>query len=94
MISLRRRILLDWPGNNPDLNPIENMWAILKDKGADKHPTSAKDLKMAIKCIWMQYITAEYCEHLMHSIPFICKLLSRTKVDIPNTRFLNEIWLM
>ena len=35
---------LHWPGNSPDLNPIENSWAILKDKLADEHPTSVKDL--------------------------------------------------
>ena len=38
---------LDWPDNNPDLNPIDNLWAILKDKVADAHPTSSKDLETA-----------------------------------------------
>ena len=32
---------LDWPGNSPVLNPIENLWAILKDKAIDEHLTSA-----------------------------------------------------
>ena len=25
-------VVLDWPGNSPDLNPIENLWAIIKQK--------------------------------------------------------------
>ena len=50
---------LGWPGNILDLNLIENLWAMLKDKVADQHSTSAKDLKMSIKRIWIQKITAE-----------------------------------
>ena len=36
--------MLDWFDNSP-VNPIENLRAILKDKVADKHPTSDKDWK-------------------------------------------------
>ena len=42
---------LNWRGNSVDINLIENLWAIPKDKAAEEHPTSAKDLKMAIKRI-------------------------------------------
>ena len=57
---------LDWPGNSPNFNPIENLRTIIKNKVADEYAKSAKDLKMAIKCIWMQNIIAcKYCKHLV-----------------------------
>lgn len=36
--------LLPWPGNSPDLNPIENMWALLKKKMAMKNTTNIQVL--------------------------------------------------
>ena len=59
---------LDWPDNSPYLNLIENLRAILKDKVADKHTNSAKDLETAIKRIWTQKITAEYCKNLVYNM--------------------------
>jgi transposase len=37
---------LDWPPQSPDLNPIENLWSIIKQKRAKKFgiPTSKKEL--------------------------------------------------
>ena len=74
---------LDWPGTY--LNPIKNLWTILKNEGADKHPTSAKDLKMAINSIWTQTITAEYCKHLVHTIP--CPLQAIIKNKSGHTKY-------
>ena len=61
--------VLDWPGNFPDLNPIENLWLILKDKVASKQPKSMDDLKRIIVQCWSQEITVEYCQNLIMSMP-------------------------
>ena len=71
---------LSWPCNSPDHNPIENFWAILKNKVADEHPTSAKDLETAIKRIWTQKITAEYSKQLVHSMPCRLQAVIKNKV--------------
>ncbi len=44
--------VLDWPANSPDLNPIENIWVIVKRKMRDTRPNNTDDLKAAIKATW------------------------------------------
>ncbi len=44
--------VLDWPANSPDLNPMENLWGIVKRKMRDTRPNNADDLKVAIKATW------------------------------------------
>ena len=61
--------ILKWPGNSPDLNPIENLWHVMKNEVADQHPTSMESLKTAIKIVWTQKISPEYCSNLIDSKP-------------------------
>ena len=60
--------LLEWPGNSPDLNPIENLLAVLKDKVADKHPSNIPTPIEAMKLVWIRKISEEFCKNLIESV--------------------------
>ncbi len=60
--------VLDWPANSPGLNPVENLYGIVKRKMRDTRPNSADDLKTAIKATWA-FITPEQCHRLISSMP-------------------------
>lgn len=50
-----------WPGNS-DLNPIENVWSVVKRKMAGKKLASMESLTEGIKSVWVSEISASYCE--------------------------------
>ena len=53
------------PGRSPDLNPIENLWSYIKNKVAEKQPSTGKKLVTAIKEVWVKEISTEYCASLI-----------------------------
>ncbi len=53
--------------NMPDLNPIENLWGIVKRKMRDTRPKNADDPKAAFKAAWAS-ITPEQCHRLIASM--------------------------
>ena len=61
--------ILDWPGNSPECNPIENLRSYIKNKVAEKKPTGAKELVTSIKKVWVKEISTEYCPPLVKSMP-------------------------
>jgi len=65
--------LLSWPGNSPDLNPIENLWSRLKKAVAEKHPSNKQQLIEAIIQSWYHIITPENLRKLVESMPSRCK---------------------
>ena len=46
--------IIDWPSYSPDLNPIENIWAIMKRKIAGKTFTTINSLKNELCTIWRE----------------------------------------
>jgi len=39
------REVIDWPSNSPDLNPIENLWAIVKGNVERRQPKNLDELE-------------------------------------------------
>ncbi len=60
--------VLNWPANSPDLNPIENLWGIVKRKMQNARPNNAEELKATIRATWA-LITPEQCHRLIDSMP-------------------------
>jgi transposase len=72
---------IDWPGNSPDLNPIENCWAHMKNMVAKKDVGSVPKLSEAIKEVWISELTPEYLKKLSDSMPDRLKAVIAAKGD-------------
>jgi len=62
--------LLSWPGNSPDMNPIENFWHLLKRKVNAMKPTTKRSLIECILQIWHHdQDIRDMCPRLIQRIP-------------------------
>lgn len=63
--------VMDWPAQSPDLNPIENMWRLLKIKlnEYDTPPKGMNELYERVVHTWYNVITVEDCRKVIDSMP-------------------------
>ncbi len=59
---------LDWPVNSPDLNPIENVWGLMKSQLSGKVFRTTEVLAARIRKLW-DGLSLEYAQSLVGSMP-------------------------
>jgi transposase len=70
--NLRSWIRIEWPPNSPDLNPMENVWRVLKQKiyqGKNPRPRRIGELREAIQKAWNE-LTNEEVISFIESMPW------------------------
>jgi transposase len=60
--------VLPFPPHSPDLNPIENLWAVLKRRIDAHNASTIEDLRAIISSEWAA-MTDDFCARLAHSMP-------------------------
>ena len=68
----------DWPGNSPDLNPIENLWIQIKNGLNGKDISSIPKLEVALRDLWQRH-PLERLHDLAMSLPNRLDLLKKRK---------------
>ena len=66
--------LMDWPSNSPDLNPIENLWNIVKTNVEKRLPKNRGDLGQFMKEEW-ERIPDTVLINLINSMQTRCELV-------------------
>ena len=72
--------VMEWPACSPDLNPIENLWGILKRKVAKQNPESFEDLKQIVISEWND-IPLSTLQNLISDMPIRLAELDEQKFN-------------
>jgi len=66
--SRRIHLIEDWPSASPDINPIENIWSIMKDDVGRRMPETKQELRDSIIQAWDD-IDLEVIERCILDLP-------------------------
>jgi len=69
----------NWPPNSPDLNPIENLWSILKRRVGALKPTTVDQAKQYLRQEWRRLEADGELTQFIHSMPKRCQEVLRMK---------------
>ncbi len=78
-LTLQNIAVIQFPPNSPDLNPIENLWYLIKTKVAGKKVSSIIALKEAITQVWCTEIMPDLCRTLSESMPRRIEMVLKAK---------------
>ena len=62
---------IDWPSNSPDINPIENIWSILKRRVEKRKTSNIRELDQFLHEEWKK-IEKTIINNLVHSMKSRC----------------------
>ena len=66
------RILMKWPANSPDLNPIENVWRLLKYRVGKRFPKTDEEVRQYVREEWDKLELQDFHKYIA-SMPERCK---------------------
>ena len=64
--------VMEWPAQSPDLNPIENLWADIKNAVHEAKPRNAEELWNVVQLSWAA-IPVDRCQKLVDSMQHRCE---------------------
>ena len=68
----------DWPGNSPDISPIENLWAIIKGKLRSRDISTLPKLEAELKKCWKEFKPV-VLQNLADSVPRRLQMVIKKK---------------